>query len=403
MRRFVADASHELRTPLTSIRGFAELYRQGAVRSEEDVRRLMERIEAEGARMGMLVEDLLLLARLDQQRPLTFAPGRPGRDRRRRRPRREGRPAGPADRPAPGRVAHRRPGRAAATRAGCARSSATWSPTRSPTRPPARRVTVTVAQAPTTPTSLVLRVADEGPGMDPADADRAFERFYRADTSRTRAGRRAPASAWPSSSSLVAAHGGSVELETAPGRGRRRSPSGCRAPAPWACRPAGVRRGRRGTRLTVLPRSGRDDRTTAGPSPTPSRSRPPTDLGRGAARADRGLGDHHGGGRRGPGRRGDWSAQVTERLAVARRPVAQLSALDDLGVGPAGLQPGHRRRRAPSPRRWSSGATADGVVGEATLGRRLRGPAQLRARRDERAAHGPAARRRRRRRRASGA
>ena len=74
MRRFVADATHELRTPLTSIRGFAELYRQGAVRSDEDVAPLMERIEAEGARMGLLVEDLLLLARLDQQRPLTFAP-----------------------------------------------------------------------------------------------------------------------------------------------------------------------------------------------------------------------------------------------------------------------------------------------------------------------------------------
>src|SRR3954470_17805222 len=74
MSSFVADASHELRTPLAPILGFAELYRQGAVRSEEDVRRLMERIEAEGARMGLLVEDLLLLARLDQQLPLTFGP-----------------------------------------------------------------------------------------------------------------------------------------------------------------------------------------------------------------------------------------------------------------------------------------------------------------------------------------
>ena len=111
MRRFVADASHELRTPLTSIRGFAELYRQGAVRTDEDVARLMERIEAEGARMGLLVEDLLLLARLDQQRPLTFAPVDLAGDRRRRRPRREGGPARPADRPAPGRVADRRPRR----------------------------------------------------------------------------------------------------------------------------------------------------------------------------------------------------------------------------------------------------------------------------------------------------
>ena len=67
MRRFITDASHELRTPLTTIRGFAELYRQGAAR---DVELLMSRIESESRRMGVLVEDLLLLARLDAQRPL---------------------------------------------------------------------------------------------------------------------------------------------------------------------------------------------------------------------------------------------------------------------------------------------------------------------------------------------
>ena len=70
MRRFMADASHELRTPLTSIRGFAELYRQGAVAGPEDLDRLMGRIEDESHRMAGLVEDLLLLARLDEQRPL---------------------------------------------------------------------------------------------------------------------------------------------------------------------------------------------------------------------------------------------------------------------------------------------------------------------------------------------
>jgi two-component system OmpR family sensor kinase len=74
MRQFVADASHELRTPLTTIRGFAELYRQGAVADPEDVARLVRRIEDEAARMGLLVEDLLLLARLDRERPLTLAP-----------------------------------------------------------------------------------------------------------------------------------------------------------------------------------------------------------------------------------------------------------------------------------------------------------------------------------------
>src|SRR5262249_22864961 len=70
MRQFVADASHELRTPLTSIRGFAELYRQGAGKDPDQAGRLVGRIEQEAARMGLLVEDLLLLARLDQERPL---------------------------------------------------------------------------------------------------------------------------------------------------------------------------------------------------------------------------------------------------------------------------------------------------------------------------------------------
>jgi two-component system OmpR family sensor kinase len=74
MRQFVADASHELRTPLTTIRGFAELYRQGAVSDPGAVARLVRRIEDEAARMGLLVEDLLLLARLDRERPLNLAP-----------------------------------------------------------------------------------------------------------------------------------------------------------------------------------------------------------------------------------------------------------------------------------------------------------------------------------------
>ncbi|MGW6276303.1 sensor histidine kinase [Kribbella sp. NPDC055071] len=71
MRRFVADASHELRTPLTSIRGFAELTRQRGDGGDADT---MRRIEDEAKRMGLLVDDLLLLARLDQQRPLRMEP-----------------------------------------------------------------------------------------------------------------------------------------------------------------------------------------------------------------------------------------------------------------------------------------------------------------------------------------
>jgi two-component system OmpR family sensor kinase len=217
MRRFVADASHELRTPLTSIRGFAELYRQGAVRSDEDVRRLMERIEAEGARMGLLVEDLLLLARLDQQRPLTFAPvdlaaiaGDAVHDAKAVQPERpialhldESLTDVPVVRGDESRL----------------RQVVGNLVTNALTHTPAgTRVTVTVGQAPDEADVLVLRVADEGPGMDPGDAERAFERFYRADASRTRAAG-GTGLGLAIVSSLVAAHGGSVGLDTAPGNG----------------------------------------------------------------------------------------------------------------------------------------------------------------------------------------
>jgi two-component system, OmpR family, sensor kinase len=68
LRQFLADASHELRTPLQSIRGYAELFRIGAAREPAEVERAMRRIEQEAARMGVLVEDLLTLARLDETR-----------------------------------------------------------------------------------------------------------------------------------------------------------------------------------------------------------------------------------------------------------------------------------------------------------------------------------------------
>ncbi|MFC5928315.1 sensor histidine kinase [Cryobacterium melibiosiphilum] len=74
MRRFVGDASHELRTPLVSVRGYAELYRMGALQTPEEVAQAMERIEKEAIRMGGLVEDLLELARLDETKPLALQP-----------------------------------------------------------------------------------------------------------------------------------------------------------------------------------------------------------------------------------------------------------------------------------------------------------------------------------------
>jgi two-component system OmpR family sensor kinase len=215
MRRFVADASHELRTPLTSIRGFAELYRQGAVRGDDDVRRLIERIESEGGRMGLLVEDLLLLARLDQQRPIAVAPvdlaaiaGDAVHDARAVQP----------DRPialhldesltdVP--VLLGDEGRLRQVVGNLVTNALVHTPK-------GTRISVRLAEE--EGGVLVLQVADDGPGMEPADAARAFERFYRADASRTRS---AGGTGLGLSivDSLVAAHGGSVQLDTTPGEG----------------------------------------------------------------------------------------------------------------------------------------------------------------------------------------
>ncbi|MGY1680764.1 sensor histidine kinase [Geodermatophilus sp. SYSU D01176] len=226
MRRFVADASHELRTPLTSIRGFAELYRQGAVGSPEETARLMQRIESEGARMGVLVEDLLQLARLDQQRPLTITPvdlaevaGDAVHDARAVQP---DRPIGlhldPALSELP--VVLGDEARLRQVVGNLVTNALVHTP---PTTP----VTVTLSDEPAAGDGtadgddggvVVLRVADQGPGMAPEDAARVFERFYRADPSRARtAGGTGLGLAIVSA--LVAAHGGTVHLDTAPGRG----------------------------------------------------------------------------------------------------------------------------------------------------------------------------------------
>jgi two-component system OmpR family sensor kinase len=217
MRRFVADASHELRTPLTSIRGFAELYRQGAVRTPEEIRRLMQRIEAEGARMGLLVEDLLQLARLDQQRPLTIVPvdlaevaADVVHDARAVQP----------DRPIAMRLSDSLTevpvvlGDEARLRQ-VVGNLVTNALTHTPPDVP---VTVTVDEEPQDPDVVVVRVADEGPGMAPEDAARVFERFYRAESSRTRE-TGGTGLGLAIVASLVAAHGGSVDVATAPGMG----------------------------------------------------------------------------------------------------------------------------------------------------------------------------------------
>ncbi|MGN6088809.1 MAG: sensor histidine kinase, partial [Actinomycetales bacterium] len=215
MRQLVADASHELRTPLTSIRGFAELYRQGAVQDDESLTRVMGRIEGEATRMGLLVEDLLLLARLDARRPL-----------------------------------ERRPVDLAALARDAVHDAAAVQPERSITLEPADHPVVVIGDdsrlrqvlanllsnalhhtpeaAAVTVTATtredgagawaVLEVRDEGPGLSAEYAEHVFERFFRAERSRNR-----ETGGSGLGLSIVAgiaeAHGGRTELETAPGHG----------------------------------------------------------------------------------------------------------------------------------------------------------------------------------------
>ncbi|HEY3894411.1 MAG TPA: HAMP domain-containing sensor histidine kinase [Pseudonocardiaceae bacterium] len=215
MRRFVADASHELRTPLTSIRGFAELYRQGAA---GDVPRLMDRIESEAARMGLLVEDLLLLARLDAQRALARTPvdlvvlaADAVHDARALAP----------DRPVTLEVTsddtseQRVPvvlgdeSRLRQVLGNLMTNALAHTPAGTP-------VIIAVR---TEPGWAVISVADQGPGLAPQDAQRVFERFYRADSSRARSRGGGTGLGLSIVAALTAAHGGVAELDTAPGAG----------------------------------------------------------------------------------------------------------------------------------------------------------------------------------------
>jgi two-component system OmpR family sensor kinase len=217
MRQFIADASHELRTPLTSIRGYAELYRQGAVASPEEVAGVLRRIEDQAARMGLLVDDLLLLARLDHQRPLERSPVdlavlavdavhdahavAPDRAVGLRLPPAHG------DEP----VAVPVLGDAARLRqvVGNLLNNAITHTA------PDTRIEVRLSTA---GAEGVLEVADAGPGLPPEQAQRVFERFYRADPSR---GRDSGGSGLGLAivAALIAAHGGRVEVDTAVGVG----------------------------------------------------------------------------------------------------------------------------------------------------------------------------------------
>jgi two-component system OmpR family sensor kinase len=295
MRRFIADAAHELRTPLTTIRGFAAHYRQrgGASRlrtgatvptpsfrtdsassevavhspdgessssmeglSPEELDRLMSRVESEATRMGVLVEDLLTLARLDQQRPLNLAPvdfltlaADAVQDARVVSPRR---PIDLIVEPGTAFLVDGDEARLRQVLANLVNNAITHTPAGTPIRVKIGRGTLETHNANGTggPTgtpgtaapsawggsvdaaetaepsgvgqrvvpAVVLDVEDDGPGMTADQAQRVFERFYRADAARNRASG-GTGLGLAIVAGLVSAHGGTVSVRTAPGVG----------------------------------------------------------------------------------------------------------------------------------------------------------------------------------------
>ncbi|MFE7270197.1 sensor histidine kinase [Streptomyces sp. NPDC057623] len=212
LRRFVADASHELRTPLMSVRGYADLFQYAAANAPEERDRHLARLRAEAARMGFLLDDLLLLARLDAaevetplrlqeadlvelvelaadafrvthaDHPLTVAPG-------------------------PGSLKLRLdPQRIRQVLDNLLTNAAVHTPAGTEVS-----VAVSVANG-----AAQARIADAGPGIPPADRERVFDRFYRVDKARSR-DRGGSGLGLAVAQSLVAAHGGRIDLTSEPG------------------------------------------------------------------------------------------------------------------------------------------------------------------------------------------
>ena len=268
MRRFIADASHELRTPLTTIRGFAAHYRQrggasglgdsvvsdgtfpdgtpsdgssrtvpffpatshgapggafsGGAGADDsmtpaDLDRLMGRVESEAARMGLLVEDLLTLARLDQQRPLNIAPvdlltlaADAVQDARIVSP---GRPVDLLVSPGTAFLVDGDEARLRQVLANLVNNALTHTPAGTPVR-----VRLSSGMLRSGAPAAVIDVEDDGPGMTAEQAQRVFERFYRADAARNRASG-GTGLGLAIVAGLVHAHGGAVGVRTAPGAG----------------------------------------------------------------------------------------------------------------------------------------------------------------------------------------
>jgi two-component system OmpR family sensor kinase len=210
LRQFVADASHELRTPLTTVRGYADLHRAGGLEQPADLEQAMDRIGSESRRMGALVEDLLLLARLDQGRPLrqdqvelSGLVDDAVRDIRAVEP---GRPL-TADL-APDLTVTGDEDRLRQLVGNLLANVRVHTPVDSP-------VEVSLAAH---DGSAVLTVADHGPGIAPDHVDHVFDRFYRADAGRTR-DRGGSGLGLAIAASIAAAHKGSLSHSVTPGGG----------------------------------------------------------------------------------------------------------------------------------------------------------------------------------------
>ncbi|MBV1852096.1 HAMP domain-containing histidine kinase [Catellatospora sp. NEAU-YM18] len=241
LRQFLADASHELRTPLTSIRGFAELYRRGGAPPGPELDETMSRIEQEASRMGLLVEDLLLLAALDEERPLQrgqvdllVVAADTVRDAHVRSPGRNVELDGfePVTvlgdehrlrQVATNLVANALQHTPASARITLAVSRRDDDDDRERFELPVHRdpLPVVAAVGADLPEGLplaVVEVTDTGPGVPLQHAERIFERLYRADPHRARSHGGAGLGL-AIATAIVQSHGGRIELATAPGAG----------------------------------------------------------------------------------------------------------------------------------------------------------------------------------------
>jgi two-component system OmpR family sensor kinase len=212
LRRFVADASHELRTPLMSVRGYADLFQYAAANAPEEREKHLARLRAEAARMSVLLDDLLLLARLDAaevETPLrledtdlvdlvrqaadAFRAGRPDH------------PLTVAAGPEPV-MLRLDPLRIRQVLDNLLTNAAVHTPADTKVS-----VEMSVASG-----EVMVRVADSGPGIPAADQERVFDRFYRVDKARSR-DRGGSGLGLVVARSLVGAHGGTIQLASRPG------------------------------------------------------------------------------------------------------------------------------------------------------------------------------------------